>query len=99
MLDIDESAVDITFNPTVESTFAAPKEIDETAGISCGGNNQSLDESVANDVTVMDKTAPISEDDDDTGQFLVLILMLKPNIQWPKKMKLMKHTASPLAPV
>ena len=73
MLDIDESAVDITFNPTVESTFAAPKEIDETAGISCGGNNQSLDESVANDVTVMDKTAPISEDDDDTGQFLVLI--------------------------
>ena len=60
MIDIDESAVDITFNPPVESTFAQPKTADVTNGVSCGASfseNQTVDE------TVLDKTAPISEDE------------------------------------
>ena len=63
MIDIDESAVDITFNPPVESTFAQPKTADLTNGISCGASfveNQTVDE------TVLDKTAAISEDE--TGE-------------------------------
>ena len=95
MLDIDESAVDITFNPTSESTFAAPKEIDETAGFGCG---QSFDESMSNDVTVMDKTAPISEDDtegESQCRFYKIPNLLKSRKK--RKTKQTKRMASPLA--
>lgn len=71
MIDIDESAVDITFNPPVESTFAQPKTADLTNGVSCGASfieNQTVDE------TVFDKTAAISEDD--TGKVAHIYLAL-----------------------
>ena len=64
MIDIDESAVDITFNPTTESTIL--KEADQTAGIGAG---VSFD--VTKDETVFDKTAPLSEDDTGKRTFLI----------------------------